>query len=279
MKVYKSFLSKIIKEEIKRVLYEEEGLEKEINAQKRIHQMRLAAKDNPIDEIVRQLDNLFVQYRDELSNDPTKNQELVVNLQKILNKISPDLHGPEILQVLDGKIDRQLLSFISDLLKHDPRMQHGGYSLPDYEMPLELGREQGIMPYNKGQTDAFIRAPQHNGPYEDEEQIDDRKNQKNLVKENNKMKITKEYLKKLILEELNTVEEAEIAPLPKKTRPDPTVRPQAAPPTPLPPPGAEQKAVFVVVKQNRIFGVFADKATAQQYANKAGADVIPSKLI
>ena len=181
MKINKNFLSRIIKEEIKNVLYDDDFL-KRLNADERTAQMRDVAKTEPLDELARLLDNLFIKYRDQLMNDPTSNSELVLDFQKILKGIAPNIKPTEILSFLDGKIDRQLLSFVSDLMKHDPDMPHGGYSLPSYEMPLELGREQGVMPYNRGQTDAFMRAPQHNGPY-DEQQIDDRDDKKNLVHE------------------------------------------------------------------------------------------------
>lgn len=184
MKVNNSFLSKIIKQEIKNVLYEEMDVEKRLNAANRIAQMRNAAQQDASTPVIRKLTKLFIDYRNQLMNDPTRNSELVVHFHKILKSIAPDLKPNELINYLDGKIDRQLLSFVSDLMKHDPNMPHGGYSLPSYEMPLELGREQGVMPYNRGQVDAFMRAPQHNGPYEDEEQIDDRHKKKNLVHEN-----------------------------------------------------------------------------------------------
>lgn len=204
MKVNKHFISQIIKQEIKSFLYEEEDIEKRFNALKRIKQMRDVVAHDPVDHLILQLNNLFIKYRDELMNNPTKNKKLVVDIHNILKNIAPNLQGSEILKLLDGKIDRQLLSFVSDLLKRDPNTPQGGYSLPDYEMPLELGREQGVMPYNRGQIDAFMRAPQHKGPYDNEQQIDFRSKQKNLTMEKN-MKVTKDYLKQVIKEEMQKV--------------------------------------------------------------------------
>ena len=58
MKVNKFFLSQIIKEEIKRVLYEEEGIEGHMNALKRIRQMKDVAFGDSNDAVISNLTDL-----------------------------------------------------------------------------------------------------------------------------------------------------------------------------------------------------------------------------
>ena len=96
MKINKYFLSKIIKEEIKKVLYEE--------------------------DVERQLISLFVKYRNYLTKNPTHNRAVKSVLDKKIKSLAPNFSFSDIHRMLDGKIDRQLMSFISNALKRDPHM-------------------------------------------------------------------------------------------------------------------------------------------------------------
>ena len=62
MRVSKLFLSKIIKEEIKRILYEEAEEADELNATKRLAQIKSYNSADSDSGIERRLINLFVKY-------------------------------------------------------------------------------------------------------------------------------------------------------------------------------------------------------------------------
>lgn len=178
MKVSKHFLSKIIKEEIKNALYDEQSPEqKRANANKRINQMRSAAMPDPDDKIVRAMTDLFIKYRNYLTKNPTKNKEVYTNLENELKAIAPNLSGGEMLQMLDGKIDRQLLTFASNLLKRDKRMAAFSDKLDNYEMSISPEEEQSVYQvYNKQDPDpGFMRVPKDDEAYDQEDVRKDRK--------------------------------------------------------------------------------------------------------
>ena len=177
MKVNKSFLSQIIKEEIKHVLYEEEGIKGHMNALKRISQMKDVAFGEDNDAVVRGLIPIFVKYRNYLTKNPTKNKEVYTNLEKEIKTFAPDLSGPQILTMLDGKIDRQLLTFVANLLKRDKRMAAFSDKLDNYEMSISPEEEQNVYQvYNKQDPDpGFMRVPKDDEAYDQEDVRKDRK--------------------------------------------------------------------------------------------------------
>lgn len=155
MKVNNIFLKQIIQEEIKNVLYE--------------------------DHIDRNLVHLFVKYRNYLTKNPTDNKQVITNLEKDIKRIAPNKSGAEILASLEGKIDRQLFSFISNLLKRDKRMAAFSDKLDNYEMSISPDEQSVYKVYNKQDPDpGFMRVPKDDEAYDQE---DVRKNIKTLVKE------------------------------------------------------------------------------------------------
>jgi len=98
MKINKLFLSKIIKEEIKNILYE--------------------------DNIEQELISAFIQYRNWIVKNPTKSKDTLPDLEKKLKNIAPSLSNTEILNMLEGKIDRQLFSFVKNILTRDQNVSN-----------------------------------------------------------------------------------------------------------------------------------------------------------
>lgn len=205
MKVNNIFLSKIIQEEIKKALYEdEEEIEKKVNAAKRLQQIQSTSSNEDEEEVLRRLIDVFKDYRNILTKNPTDNKEMVTNVEKDIKAIAPNLTGPQILQMLDGKIDRQLLTFISNLLKRDKRMSSFSDKLDSYELSISPEEQNVYQVYNKQDPDpGFMRVPKDDEAYDQE---DVRRDIKTLTKEN-KMKVTKEYLKRIITEEIKSIKE------------------------------------------------------------------------
>ena len=206
MKVNNIFLSKIIQEEIKKILYKEESEDVKFSdpeeAASRIQQISPDPEKEQEESLAIELIHLINDFYEASLNNPGPQSDLEKEFFKSLKSISPDLQGEELILFLQDRMDRQKLSFMADLLKRDPsKVNNGGYTIPPYEIPPSYGKEQAMAPYNKGQTDAFMRAPEHKGPYDSEQQIDFRRKEKNLTKEY-KMKVTKELLKKLIVEQI-----------------------------------------------------------------------------
>ena len=155
MKINKHFLSRIIKEEIKKAVYEEEnGLERKII-------------------------NLFVQYRNYFSKNPTQNKSSLPKFELILKKIAPDIAPEEIVQMLQGKVDRQLFSFIKDILLRDKNMKTQSDKLDNYEMSISPDEQNVYQVYNKQDPDpGFMKVPKDDKAYDQE---DVRKNRKTLT--------------------------------------------------------------------------------------------------
>ena len=153
MKINKYFLSKIIKEEIKKILYEE--------------------------DIERELISLFVKYRNHLTKNPTHNRAVKSVLDKKIKLLAPNLSFSDIHKMLDGKIDRQLMSFISNALKRDPHMTGLSDKLDSYEMSISPEEQNVYQVYNKQDPDpGFMRVPKDDAAYDQE---DVRKDRKTLV--------------------------------------------------------------------------------------------------
>ena len=153
MNINKFFLSKIIKEEIKKVLYEE--------------------------ELERELISLFVRYRNYLTKNPTHNKAIKNVLEKKLKQIAPKMSFDEIYNMLRGKIDRQLMSFISNVLKRDQKITGFSDKLDSYEMSISPEEQNVYQVYNKQDPDpGFMRVPKDDVAYDQE---DVRKDKKTLV--------------------------------------------------------------------------------------------------
>jgi hypothetical protein len=153
MKINKNFLSKIIKEEIKKVLYEE--------------------------ELEREIISLFVKYRNYLTKNPTHNKAVKNVLDKKLKTLAPNLSFNQIYDMLNGKIDRQLMSFISNALKRDRSMTGFSDKLDSYEMSISPEEQNVYQVYNKQDPDpGFMRVPKDDAAYDQE---DVRKDRKTLV--------------------------------------------------------------------------------------------------
>lgn len=158
MKINKYFLSKIIKEEIKKILYEE--------------------------DLERELISLFVKYRNYLTKNPTYNKSVLNVLNKKIKLLAPNLSFDDIYKMLNGKIDRQLMSFISNALKRDARMVGFSDKLDSYEMSISPEEQNVYQVYNKQDPDpGFMRVPKNDAAYDQE---DVRKNRKTLIHEEEK---------------------------------------------------------------------------------------------
>lgn len=158
MKINKYFLSKIIKEEIKKILYKE--------------------------EIERELISLFVKYRNHLTKNPTHNRAVKSVLDKKIKLLAPNFSFSDIHRMLDGKIDRQLMSFISNALKRDPHMTGFSDKLDSYEMSISPEEQNAYQVYNKQDPDpGFMRVPKDDEAYDQE---DVRKDIKTLIYEEEK---------------------------------------------------------------------------------------------
>jgi len=154
MKINKFFLSKIIKEEIKQVLYEE--------------------------DIERELISLFISYRNWISKNPTKKNNIIPNIEKKLKKIAPHMSSKDILDSLEGKIDRQLFSFAKNVLMRDKNISTQSDKLDNYEMSITPDEQNVYQVYNKQDPDpGFMRVPKDDEAYDQE---DVRKDRKTLVK-------------------------------------------------------------------------------------------------
>jgi len=155
MKINKLFLSKIIKEEIKNILYE--------------------------DNIEQELISAFIQYRNWIVKNPTKSKDTLPDLEKKLKNIAPSLSNTEILNMLEGKIDRQLFSFVKNILTRDQNVSNFSDKLDNYEMSISPDEQNVYQVYNKQDPDpGFMRVPKDDEAYDQE---DVRKDQKTLVRE------------------------------------------------------------------------------------------------
>ncbi len=154
MKINKYFLSRIIKEEIKNILYEE--------------------------DIERDLINIFIAYRNWISKNPTKKSNIIPNIEKKLKRIAPSMSNQDILDALEGKIDRQLFSFAKNILLRDKNVNFATDKLDSYEMSIAPDEQNIYQVYNKQDPDpGFMRVPKDDEAYDQE---DVRKDRKTLVK-------------------------------------------------------------------------------------------------
>lgn len=183
MRLSKDYLNKLVKQEIKRVLYEE--YDNHANAIARIAQMRDVIKDKPEDIAARNLIKICIDFIDELDASPIDNADLVSHFHSNIKDAAATLNlsnTDEIINFLKDKMDLQMLSRISDSLNADPNMRRVGNSLSNIERPLdplEIGRKQGVNINEPGQADAFQRPPPSKETPEDV-----RAKKKNLVHEN-----------------------------------------------------------------------------------------------
>jgi|688.fasta_scaffold181384_1 hypothetical protein len=154
MKINKLFLSKIIKEEIKLVLYDE--------------------------DVVKEIIQIFISYRNWISKNPTKKNNIIPNIEKKLKKIAPHMSSKDILDSLEGKIDRQLFSFAKNVLMRDKNISTQSDKLDNYEMSITPDEQNVYQVYNKQDPDpGFMRVPKDDEAYDQE---DVRKDIKTLVK-------------------------------------------------------------------------------------------------
>jgi len=154
MKINKLFLSKIIKEEIKLVLYDE--------------------------DVVKEIIQIFISYRNWISKNPTKKNNIIPNIEKKLKKIAPYMSSKDILDSLEGKIDRQLFSFAKNVLMRDKNISTQSDKLDNYEMSITPDEQNVYQVYNKQDPDpGFMRVPKDDEAYDQE---DVRKDIKTLVK-------------------------------------------------------------------------------------------------
>jgi len=153
MKINKNFLLKIIKEEIKSVLYE--------------------------DNIEQDIISIFVQYRNWITKNPTKAKNTIPDFESKLKKIAPSMSDQDILDLLDGKIDRQLFTFAKNILTRDKNITNFSDKLDNYEMSISPDEETSHQVYQKKDPDpGFMRVPKDDAAYDQE---DVRKDRKTLV--------------------------------------------------------------------------------------------------
>jgi hypothetical protein len=152
MKINRDFLSQIIKEEIKKVLYEDHS------------------------DSERDLINLFVQYRNYIAKNPTKSKNELPAFEARIKQILSGRKPEEIVQMLQGKIDRQLFSFIKDILLRDKNMKTQSDKLDNYEMSITPDEQNVYQVYNKQDPDpGFMRVPKDDKAYDQEDVRKDRK--------------------------------------------------------------------------------------------------------
>jgi hypothetical protein len=176
MKVRKSFLSRIIKEEIKKALYENEDEAKKHNALKRIDQMKSASRGDTLNGVERKLTHLFIQYRNYITKNPTDNKDDLPNFEKSIRQVAPGLKPEDIVDMLEGKIDRQLFSFIKTVLLRDRNMKTQSDKLDNYEMSISPDEQNVYKVYNKQDSDpGFMRVPKDDEAYDQEDVRKDRK--------------------------------------------------------------------------------------------------------
>ena len=154
MKISKHLLSQIIKEEIKLVLYDEDA--------------------------VKEIIQIFISYRNWISKNPTKKNNIIPNIEKKLKRIAPHMSSKDILDSLEGKIDRQLFSFAKNVLMRDKNISTQSDKLDNYEMSITPDEQNVYQVYNKQDPDpGFMRVPKDDEAYDQE---DVRKDIKTLVK-------------------------------------------------------------------------------------------------
>jgi hypothetical protein len=154
MKISKHLLSQIIKEEIKLVLYDEDA--------------------------VKEIIQIFISYRNWISKNPTKKNNIIPNIEKKLKRIAPHMSSKDILDSLEGKIDRQLFSFAKNVLMRDKNISTQSDKLDNYEMSITPDEQNVYQVYNKQDPDpGFMRVPKDDEAYDQE---DVRKDRKTLVK-------------------------------------------------------------------------------------------------
>lgn len=155
MKINKYFLSKIIKEEIKSVLYEE-NLEREL-----IH--------------------LFTKYFYYSTNNPTKDKAVTTVLKNKIKTIAPHLTLKDIHGMLDGKVNRELMTFISNLVKKDANIIGHSSNLSYFEKSAAPDEEKDYRIYNQQNPNrSFMIKPKTDFAYDQE---DVRKDRKTLIHE------------------------------------------------------------------------------------------------
>lgn len=155
MKINKYFLSKIIKEEIKSVLYEE-NLEREL-----IH--------------------LFTKYFYYSTSNPTKDKAVTAVLKNKIKTIAPHLTLKDIHEMLDGKVNRELMTFISNLVKKDANIIGHSSNLSYFEKSAAPDEEKDYRIYNQQNPNrSFMIKPKTDFAYDQE---DVRKDRKTLIHE------------------------------------------------------------------------------------------------
>lgn len=154
MKISKDFILKIIKEEIKRVLYEEE---------------------DPVELTKQKLIELFVTYRRKITDSPTENDVIRIDAKEQIKQIAPGMSPAGVIEMLRGEVDAQLFNTVVTLLTADKaysdRLDNYGMSEPP---PQDTHRI-----YNAA-DDGFMRVPKSQSAVD--KQLDTRKDRKNLVK-------------------------------------------------------------------------------------------------
>jgi hypothetical protein len=176
MRVSKLFLSKIIKEEIKRILYEEAEEADELNATKRLAQIKSYNSTDSDSGIERRLINLFVKYRNIISKNPTHNKLNLSHFENQIKDTAPDMSPEDIVDLLQGKVDRQMFSFIKNILLRDRNMKTQSDKLDNYEMSITPDEQSVYQVYNKQDPDSgFMRVPKDDEAYDQEDVRKDRK--------------------------------------------------------------------------------------------------------
>jgi len=176
MKISNNFLQRIIKEELKKALYEEDNEADKLAALKRLKQMKDASKEEPMEDLERRLTDLFTKYRNYIAKNPTHNKHDLPKFEKEIRQITSGMQPEKIVQLLQGKIDRQLYSFIKDIFLRDRNMKTQSDKLDNYEMSITPDEQNVYQVYNKQDPDpGFMRVPKDDEAYDQEDVRKDRK--------------------------------------------------------------------------------------------------------
>lgn len=176
MKINSHFLSRIIKEEIKKAIYEEDDEAEKLAALNRLKQMQDVSKSDSVEQVERRLTDLFTKYRNYIAKNPTHNKQDLPKFEKEIRQITSGMKPEDIVQLLQGKIDRQLYSFIKDILLRDRNMKTQSDKLDNYEMSITPDEQNVYQVYNKQDPDpGFMRVPKDDEAYDQEDVRKDRK--------------------------------------------------------------------------------------------------------
>lgn len=148
----KHFLNKIIKEEIKKILYDEE---------------------ESVDSVKQKLIRLFVDFRSQTVDNPLSNKVYKTNIKEKIRKIAPGLSINGVIELLRDAVDPQLFDDIVVFLTSDEVYSD---KLDNFGMSSPIRKTLAV---DSAASNINFRVPKSQSATD--KQLDTRKDRKNLI--------------------------------------------------------------------------------------------------